>query len=109
LRGIGEDAATQIYEQAGWYAERPEPEKSWSGVLRRRTPPGGPAGRAALAFALELEDRVLDVYAANVQRLLAPYVGKPVIAVGKLVSLRDEGFGDELWLASMRSSAGEDP
>jgi hypothetical protein len=75
-------------------------------VLRRRTPPGGPAGRAALAFALELADRALDVYAANVQPLLAPYVGSEVVAVGKLVSLREEGLGEELWLASIsRASA----
>lgn len=92
---------TEIYAQADWYVGRPEPEESWRGVLRRRTPPGGPAGRAALAFALELENRSLDVYAANVQPLLAAYVGDEVVAVGKLVGLRDEGLGEELWLASI--------
>jgi hypothetical protein len=71
-------------------------------VLRRRTPPGGPAGRSALAFALELENRSLDVYAANVEPVLAPYVGSEVVAVGKLVNLREEGLAEELWLSSIR-------
>jgi hypothetical protein len=109
FRPIGADYVTQIYARAGWYTERPEPEQSWRGVLRRRTRPAGPAGRAALAFALELEDRALDVYAANVEPLLTPYVGSEVVAVGKLVSLRDEGFGNELWLASIGSTPRGEP
>ena len=109
FRRIGADDVTQIYAQASWYRERHEPEQSWRGVLRRRTRPAGPAGRAALAFALELEDRALDVYAANVEPLLTPYVGSEVVAVGKLVSLRDEGFGDELWLASIGSASRGEP
>jgi hypothetical protein len=72
-------------------------------VLRRREPPGGPAGRAALAYALELEDRSLDVYAANVQDVLADFVDRPVAATGKLVDLSGEGFGEELWLATIRA------
>jgi hypothetical protein len=82
--------------------ERPEPERSWQGVLRRREPPGGPAGRAALAYSLELEDETLDVYAANVEHVLAGFVDLPVEASGKLVDLSGDGFGKELWLASIR-------
>jgi hypothetical protein len=71
-------------------------------VLRRRRPPSGPAGRAALAYALEGEGRSLDVYAANVEEVLAGFVDRTVVASGKLVDLSDEGFGKELWLASIR-------
>jgi hypothetical protein len=71
-------------------------------VLRRREPPAGPAGRAALAFALEVEGRRLDVYAANVQSVLATFVDRAVVAEGKLVDLREDGFGEELWLAYIR-------
>jgi hypothetical protein len=70
-------------------------------VLHRREPPGGPAGRAALAYALELESRSIDVYAASVEAVLAGFVDRTVIAMGKLVDLSGEGFGEELWLASI--------
>jgi hypothetical protein len=99
----------EIYASAGWYAERPEPETQWRGVLRRREPPGGPAGRAALAFALEIPSHSVDVYAANMEPVLARFVDRPVVATGKLVDLSDEGFGDELWLASIRPAPNGEP
>jgi hypothetical protein len=94
---------TDIFAHASWYAERPEPEKRWRGVLRRREPPGGPAGRAALSYVLEVEGRRLDVYSANVEAALAGFVGRTIVAEGKLVDLSGEGFGRELWLASIRA------
>jgi hypothetical protein len=75
-------------------------------VLRRREPPGGPAGRAALAYALESENgRSVDVYAANVEPVLAGFVDRTVVAAGKLVDLSGEGFGEELWLARIRPAS----
>lgn len=65
--------------------------------------PRGPAGRAALAYRLELEGRSVDVYAANVEALLTGFVDRTVVAAGKLVDLSGEGFGEELWLASLRA------
>ncbi|HEY6605194.1 MAG TPA: hypothetical protein VIZ44_02530 [Gaiellaceae bacterium] len=41
------------------------------------------------------------MYAANVEPVLAPYVGSEVVAVGKLVNLREEGLAEELWLSSI--------
>jgi hypothetical protein len=42
-----------------------------------------------------------DVYATHADAVLAPLDGRRVVAFGKLVSLRDDGYGDELWLASI--------
>ena len=77
-------------------------------MLRRREPPGGPAGRAALAYTLELEGRSVDVYAANVEAVLSGFVDRTVVAAGKLVNLSGEGFGEELWLASLRVASDGD-
>jgi hypothetical protein len=71
-------------------------------VLRRRAPPAGPAGRAALAYALEVGGTSVDVYAANVDAVLARFLDRPIVASGKLVDLSNEAFGKELWLASIR-------
>jgi hypothetical protein len=107
-RAISANEVTEIYACVGWYAERAEPEERWLGVLRRRKPPGGPAGRVALAYTRELEGRSVDVYAANVEAVLSGFVDRTVIAAGKLVNLSAEGFGEELWLASLRvASDGE--
>lgn len=95
---------TEIYGRADWYAARPEHEERWEGVLERREAPGGPAARSALTFALVVEGRPLDVYAANVEETLAGFVGRPVVASGKLVDLSGEGYGEELWLASIRTA-----
>jgi hypothetical protein len=92
---------TKLYARATWYAERPEPEVSWRGVLRRSEPPLGPAGRASLTYALEAEGRSIEIYAANVEAALTGLVDRTVLAAGKLVDLGGEGFGEELWLASI--------
>jgi hypothetical protein len=41
------------------------------------------------------------VYAAQADATLAPLEGLWVVAMGKLVDLSGEGFGEELWLASI--------
>jgi len=94
---------TKIYAEAEWYQARPEPEKQWRGVLRRRDSPLGPATRAALSFTLVTEGQQLPVYAANVEQRLAPFVSHQVLVSGKLVDLGKEGFRVELWIAAIRS------
>jgi hypothetical protein len=37
-----------------------------------------------------------------VEDVLADFVDRPVAATGKLVDLSEEGFAEELWLASIR-------
>jgi hypothetical protein len=91
----------EIYAREGWYLERSEPEESWRGDLRRQDVPAGPAARTALSFALVTRDRELSIYAASVEADLTPFVGRRVVAEGKLVDLTTEGYGPELWLASI--------
>lgn len=93
---------SDIFGKAEWYIDRPEPEQEWSGVLREREVSAGPASRVAVIYTLVSEDKRLPVYAANVERQLASYVGFPVILRGKLVDLSDEGYEKELWIASIR-------
>ena len=63
--------------------------------------------RQALSYALELEGRSIDIYAANAEAALGRFAGRPVVAAGKLVDLSGEGLGEELWLASIRLATGE--
>lgn len=77
-------------------------------MLRRREPPAGPAGRAALVFALEVEGAAaIDVYAAKAEAILRGFLGRAIIARGKLVDLSCEGLGKELWPASIRVATAE--
>jgi len=92
---------TEIYARADWYLERPEPEMEWKGILEERAEPLGPNTRGALLFTLVTDQGRFPVYAANVEQKLAPYLGDPVIVRGKLVDLSKEGFGQELWIASL--------
>jgi hypothetical protein len=94
---------TQVYTEAGWYRSRPELEKQWRGVLRKHDAPVGPATRGALKYVLITEDSQLPVYAANVDQQLAPFVGRQVLVNGKLVDLANEGFGQELWIGSIKA------
>jgi hypothetical protein len=90
-----------LYANETWYRERPEPEQTWCGTLRRRAGDDSPGGRAALAFSLHTKEATLPVYAAGVADRLAPYVGMRVLAAGKLVDLRSEGMGRELWVGTI--------
>jgi hypothetical protein len=92
----------EIYSRTNWYLSRLEPEQEWRGVLHRRQVTRGPASRSALTFAFETAEELFPVYAANVEGQLAQFLGLPSIVRGKLVDLRDEGFGQELWIASIQ-------
>ena len=105
----GTDGSTppvRIYAGADWYQSRPEPERHWRGILRRRPVVEGPGSRTALTFALDTGERTYPVYAAGVESELAPFAGRWVEVEGKLVDLGDEGFGEELWIATARSIDG---
>jgi hypothetical protein len=45
------------------------------------------------------------VYAANVEDVLARFADRTVEGTGKLVDLRGDGLGWELWLASIRPAS----
>jgi hypothetical protein len=94
-------SAETIYARESWYRERSEPERHWRGVLRRREPERGPASRSALLFTLETRSGSLPVYAAGVAEKLAGYADRRVLARAKLVDLRQEGYGRELWIGTI--------
>lgn len=99
---------TAIFANADWYRARPEPEHTWQGVLQPSDMPVGPNTRTT-AFVLVTDDQALPIYAATVEHLLAPFVGQCVMVQAKLVDLRPDGFGQELWVAHLRRAAPATP
>lgn len=96
--------APDVYATTDWYRERAEAEEEWTGLLQAREPPAGPAERPALTFTLTTEAGELDIYAAHVDSILAPLAGLPVVVRGKVVDLRSEGHGVELWLGHIEAA-----
>lgn len=92
----------EIFAKADWYLERPEPEMEWRGLLQERDVPVSPTSRAGVRYLLITKDKQFPVYAANVEQQFATFVGHSVIVRGKLVDLSNEGYGQELWIASIR-------
>ena len=91
-----------VYATAEWYRTQVAPEQQWTGRLQKRPAVVGPNTRASLKYSLHTEQGPLLVYAADVDTLLTPFVNHEVEVVGKLVDLSSEGFGPELWMASIR-------
>jgi hypothetical protein len=100
-QGPGTPAMSDVYGAMDWYRERPEPEQLFRGVLRTREAPVGPAGRAALRYELTTNAGSLAVYAPGDGSGLKSYVGRQVVVRAKLIDLSGEGFGPELWIASI--------
>jgi hypothetical protein len=94
---------TGIFAGTEWYCAQPESEKSWQGLLQERDVPRGPATRIALGYSLVTDEGSFPVYSANVEHQLAPFSGRWVTVTGKLVDLGREGFGRELWIASIKA------
>ena len=95
-------AAVRVYADADWYRSRPEREQRLRGILRERPVVMGPGSRSAVTFALETTEGTYPVYAAGVAIVFARFEGQRVEIEGKLVNLADEGFGRELWIATIR-------
>ncbi len=98
----GGAAIVQIYREDEWYRARPEVEKELSGILLSRDRPAGPAERTALRYTLITEGERIPVYAPLPSQQLDSFIGQPVVVYGKVVNLTDEGFGNELWIGSLR-------
>jgi hypothetical protein len=84
-----------------WYDDRAEPEQSVSGVLRAATVPSTPGGRDRLPYRLLVDGEYVAVYGPALEHRLDDLVDQPVVLVGKMVDLSDEGFGPELWVRSV--------
>ena len=100
--GRPQERATDIYADASWYRDRPEPEAMWEGRLEVREAVIGPGSRLGLHFRLVTREAALDVYAAGVREKFAAFVDRRVVVRAKLIDLASEGFGQELWVASIR-------
>lgn len=94
---------TDIYATADWYQNQPEPENVWRGLLMRRELIRGPATRLGLSFELVTDKGSVPVYASGAEDRLDPFVGCRVFVRGKLVDLSQEGYGQELWIATVSS------
>lgn len=97
----GKIAEVIVFAEADWYINRPEREQTWEGILRRIKPDSGPAGRSATSFRFTTNNTIMNVYAANAGQQLNKYVDRPITVQGKLIDLGNEGFGKELWIASI--------
>jgi hypothetical protein len=93
-----------IFANESWYRERREPEQELSGTLRKSQPVQGPDTRSALIYSLETNTQSFAVYAAGVKEKLDRFTGTRVTVRGKLIDLRSEGFGVELWIATARTA-----
>lgn len=98
---FGQEKVTEVFSRENWYQARSEREQTWRGVLREREPLQGPNSRNTLLFTLVAGNQSIAVYAAGVAKTLKPFAGKQVSVRGKLVDLRDEGYGEELWIGSI--------
>jgi len=87
-----------VFASEPWYRSRPEPEHMRHGALVKTRIVAGPKARTALTHALRTDREEIAVYGAGVGEVLAPFVGKRVTIVAKLVDLSSEGFDKELWI-----------
>ena len=94
---------SDIFALEDWYRVRPEPEQEWRGILRKRDAPITPAGRTALRYIFITGEQQLPVYVANIDRQFASFTDVPVLVRGKVIDLSNEGFGEELWVASIEA------
>jgi hypothetical protein len=94
-------ALVRIFAGRPFYLERPEPEESFRGILRRAEVREGPDTRD-LPFRLEVGDERLSVYTSGLDdKILQTLVDREVEAIGKRIDLRHEGFGVEIWIATI--------
>lgn len=90
-----------IYASTSWYRERPEPEEQLEGLLIEALPATGPGERRALSFVLVTYRGRYPVYAAGREEKLTRLAGWRLRVRAKRVDLREEGFGEELWIGTV--------
>lgn len=94
--------ALNVFADAPFYRERSEPEETLRGTLRERPVREGPNTRV-MPFALSVGSEEFGLYVSGFDASkLQPFVGREVELRGKRIDLRDEGYGVEVWAASIR-------
>jgi hypothetical protein len=97
----------QVFAEKSFYLERPEPEEILIGVLQLAHVREGPNTRD-MPFRLVVGADKLKVYVAGLDvETLRPYVGHEVEVVGKRIDQRIEGYGIEIWIATIENSVSE--
>ncbi|MBX3329962.1 MAG: hypothetical protein KF722_06150 [Nitrospira sp.] len=91
----------QVFAEKSFYLKRPEPEERFIGAFRRTPVQEGPNTRET-PFTLIIGTDKLSVYVAGFDiETLSPYVGHEVEVIGKRIDQRKEGFGIEIWIATI--------
>ena len=89
-----------------FYQERAEPEETFHGVLRRQKVRVGPNTRGMPLRLSEEKGEQLAVYVSGFDlEALRPFVERRVEIVGKRIDLRSEGYGVEVWIATIALDA----
>jgi hypothetical protein len=92
----------QVFANEPFYRQRPETEEVLTGVLQAVPVREGPNTRDMPFVLLAGKDR-LSVYVSGFdQEKLEPYVGHEVEVVGKRIDQREEGYGIEVWIGTIR-------
>lgn len=90
-----------LYAYKSFYRERPEPEETLLGILRESSVRTGPNTRD-MPYKLETDQGSLNVYVTGVDvARLKPLSGQTVRVIGKRIDQTAEGFGIEIWIASV--------
>ena len=96
-----------VFADKPFYLERPEPEEILVGVLQLAHVREGPNTRD-MPFRLVVGTNKLNVYVTGLDvETLRPYVGHEVAVVGKQIDQRIEGYGIEIWIATIENSVSE--
>lgn len=96
------EAPLEVFAHKGFYRQRVEPEEVLIGVLRRSPVREGPDTRD-MPFRLVMGHDELAVYSSGFdEHELRPYVDHEVQIVGKRIDQREEGYGIEIWIATIR-------
>ncbi|MEO6421147.1 MAG: hypothetical protein ABIO31_00255 [Candidatus Nitrotoga sp.] len=97
----------QVFAEKSFYLEKPEPEEVLIGVLQLAHVREGPNTRD-MPFKLVVGTYKLNVYVAGLDvETLRSYVGHVIKVIGKRIDQHIEGYGIEIWIATIESTISE--
>jgi hypothetical protein len=91
----------RVFAEQSFYLRRSEPEEHFIGVFQPASVQEGPNTRD-MPFKLVVGTDKFRVYVAGFDiETLRPYVGHEVEVIGKRIDQRKEGYGIEIWIATI--------